>query len=54
MPYGSFLEPSPITTVSPHDDATLVSLTSVLTHSGVTTKFKCVVRVVTAMPYQDE
>jgi len=52
MPYGSFHEPSPITTINPHDDVTHVPLMSVLTHSEVMTKFKCVVRVVGAMSCQ--
>ncbi|ESW32538.1 hypothetical protein PHAVU_002G330500 [Phaseolus vulgaris] len=54
MLYSSFPEPSPITAVNCHDHVTPVTLMSVLTHSEVTANFKCVVRVVAAMPCQAE
>ncbi|KAK7370118.1 hypothetical protein VNO80_12174 [Phaseolus coccineus] len=54
MPYCSFPEPSLITAVNCPNHVTPVTLMSVLTHSEVTAKFKCVVRVVAAMPCQAE
>ncbi|KAL2342336.1 hypothetical protein Fmac_003621 [Flemingia macrophylla] len=46
----SFPKPSCITEVNHVHDEAPVSLMSVLTHSQVTAKFKCLVRVVAAMP----
>ncbi|XP_027339925.1 protection of telomeres protein 1b isoform X2 [Abrus precatorius] len=51
IPSCSFSVPSCITEVN-HDLATPVTLMDVLTHSEVTAKFKCLVRVVAAMPCQ--
>ncbi|XP_054821468.1 protection of telomeres protein 1b-like isoform X2 [Prosopis cineraria] len=53
MPFWSFPWPSPITVVD-HDDARLNTLMDVLTHSEVTAKYKCIVRVVAAMPWSPE
>ncbi|XP_052727504.1 protection of telomeres protein 1b isoform X4 [Vigna angularis] len=53
MPNLSFPEPSPIT-VNHRDHVRPVTLMSVLTHSKVTAIFKCVVRVVAAMPCKAE
>ncbi|XP_020215623.1 protection of telomeres protein 1b [Cajanus cajan] len=51
----SFPKPSCITEVNHvHDRETPVTLMSVLTHSQVTLKFKCIVRVVAAMPCEAE
>lgn len=46
-----FPKPLFITEEVNQDHATPVTLMTVLTHSKVTAKFKCVVRVVAAMPY---
>ncbi|BAT72621.1 hypothetical protein VIGAN_01004300 [Vigna angularis var. angularis] len=54
MPNLSFPEPSPITVVNHRDHVRPVTLMSVLTHSKVTAIFKCVVRVVAAMPCKAE
>ncbi|CAJ1936598.1 unnamed protein product [Sphenostylis stenocarpa] len=54
MPYCSFPKPSCITEVIHHEHLKRVTLMGVLTHSEVTAKFKCVVRVVAAMPCQAE
>ncbi|KAI9121786.1 hypothetical protein K1719_007176 [Acacia pycnantha] len=53
MPFWSFPWPSYITVID-HDDAPLCTLMDVLTHSEVTAKFRCVVRVVTGMPWSAE
>ncbi|TKY61073.1 Protection of telomeres protein 1b [Spatholobus suberectus] len=53
MPSCSFPMPSCITEVN-HNHATPVTLMRVLTHSEVTARFKCVVRVVAAIPCQAE
>ncbi|XP_022637995.1 protection of telomeres protein 1b isoform X1 [Vigna radiata var. radiata] len=54
MSYLSFPEPLPITAVNHRDHVTPVTLMSVLTHSEVTAIFKCIVRVVAAIPCKAE
>ncbi|KAI4355730.1 hypothetical protein L6164_004477 [Bauhinia variegata] len=51
MPFWCFPEPSCITVVG-HESVIPVTLMDVITHSEVTAKFKCVVRVVAVLPSQ--
>ncbi|KAM4114457.1 hypothetical protein ACJW30_04G069300 [Castanea mollissima] len=53
IPYSSFPWPSNITEVD-YDNVPFVTLRDVLTYSEVTVKFKCVARVVAALPWQAE
>ncbi|XP_061354650.1 protection of telomeres protein 1b [Gastrolobium bilobum] len=53
MPSCSFPKPSCVTEAK-HDHVRHVTLMDVLTHSEVTAKFKCVVRMVAVMPCQAE
>ncbi|KAF9615220.1 hypothetical protein IFM89_022482 [Coptis chinensis] len=50
MPSSAFPWPSHITETD-HEDVPFTTLTDVLTHSKVTSKFKCVVRVVAMCPW---
>ncbi|XP_028792321.1 protection of telomeres protein 1a isoform X2 [Neltuma alba] len=49
MPFWSFPWPSYVTVID-HDAAPLCTLMDVLTHSEVTAKYKCIVRIAAAMP----
>ncbi|XP_050222013.1 protection of telomeres protein 1b-like isoform X2 [Mercurialis annua] len=51
IPYICFPRPSPVTEVD-DKDVSFVTLMDVLTHSEVTAKFNCIVRVVAAFPWQ--
>ncbi|KAK7381421.1 hypothetical protein VNO78_34097 [Psophocarpus tetragonolobus] len=51
MPSRIFPKPSPITVVD-QDHTTLATLMTVLTHREGTARFKCIVRVVAAMPLE--
>ncbi|XP_028752411.1 protection of telomeres protein 1b-like [Neltuma alba] len=53
MPFSSLPWTSCITVVD-HNDVPFATLMDVLTHSQVTAKFKCIVRVVAAMPWPAE
>ncbi|KAI9091323.1 hypothetical protein K1719_028134 [Acacia pycnantha] len=52
-PFGSLPWTSCITVVD-HEDAPFVTLMDILTHSQVTAKYKCLVRVVAALPWLAE
>ncbi|ESR64846.1 protection of telomeres protein 1b [Citrus sinensis] len=54
MPYWCFPWTSEVTDIDYSEDGPFVTLKDVLTHSQVTAKFKCVVRVVAALPWRSE
>ncbi|CAO2833317.1 unnamed protein product [Amaranthus hypochondriacus] len=54
MPFTSFPWPYRVTEVDEVEEVPLVTLMDILTYSQVTAKFKCIVRVVAALPWAIE